>query len=120
MTTIAVMGTKRLIATAIQDDTIVHGGIQEMTDRSPEAVDPLGTAGRRRATLTARIDAVVDPRMAEDPQEEDLATPPGLAPGSVKAKAESARSKTPSRSRHCRGRRRIAGHGFAPSTAPYR
>ena len=104
-----VMGTTRQTATAAH-------GIHEMTVPGIHEM----TADRQVAAMTIENDEVVDLRMAEDPPEEDLATPPGLAPGSVKAKAENARSKTPSRSRHCRGRRRIASHGFAPSTAPYR
>ena len=112
------MGTKRPIATAINGihEMTVHG-IHEMTvDRQMAET----TMTQAKMVMTVETDEVADLRMAEDPQEEDLTTVPGLAPGSVEAKAESARSKTPSRSRHCRGRRRIASHGFAPSTAPYR
>ena len=113
-----VMGTTRQTATAahgIHEMTVP--GIHEMTEDRQMAEVATTTA---KMAMTIETDEVVDLRMAEDPPEEDLATPPGLAPGSVKAKAENARSKTPSRSRHCRGRRRIASHGFAPSTAPYR
>ena len=124
------MGTKRPIATAINGihEMTVHD-ILEMIVHAPEAVDRQmaeTTMTQAKMVMAVAIDGVVDLRMAEDPREEDrevhreLTAVPGLAPGSVKAKAENARCRTPSRFRHCRERRRIASHGFAPSTAPYR
>ena len=124
--TMAEMGTKRLVATA------THSGIQEMTAHavhetsvpSPEAVTPLGTAGRPRATQTDRIDADVDLRTTEDPQEEDQevrleADPvPGLAPGTATATAGSGRSRTRSSLAHCPSRLRIAKLGCVLFSAP--
>ena len=132
--TIAVIGTKRLVATAthggihemtargIQEMTAL--GIHEMTDRSPEAVTPLGAAGRPRAAQTDRIDAEVDLRTTEDPQEEDQevrleADPvPGLAPGTATATAGSGRSRTRSSLAHCPSRLRSAKLGCVLFTAP--
>ena len=113
-----VMGTTRQTATAahgIHEMTVP--GIHEMTADRQMAEVATTTA---KMAMKVETDEVVDLRMAEDPQGEDLTTVPGLAPGSVEAMAASARSKTPSRFRHCRRRRRIASHGFAPSTVPCR
>ena len=97
------MGTKRPIATAINGihEMTVHD-ILEMIVHSPEAVDRQmaeTTMTQAKMVMAVAIDGVVDLRMAEDPREEDrevhreLTTVPGLAPGSVKATAESAKNR---------------------------
>ena len=114
-----VMGTNQAAATAA-----VAGGIHEMTVRSLEAMDrpemeatahPMGSPA---ATIGEDAEVPTEDRLEVETQEVHpvAATLPGLAPGRVKAKAASARSRTRLTSVPCRDRQLSAKLGSGPST----
>ena len=117
-----VMGTIQAAATAA-----VAGGVHETTVRSPEAMDrPTMEAtahptGSPAATIGGADDLPTEDRLEVEVQEAHpaAATLPGLAPGRVKAKAASARSRKRLTSVHCRDRLLSARLGSEPFLVRY-